>query len=146
MLKPRLFRALAVVAVVLAVVVFAVGLWIGRPAQLVQLLRPAPAAEAGLFGEAESGNQPSGTLIGSPQLMIINAPEAFLPTPAVTPQAVTPQQNGDLKYVSEPKLKELGVYPLQLKTVLLFRNAFTIGLLLLAGLLWLASGWLKRRQ
>ncbi|WP_420594071.1 hypothetical protein [Deinococcus sp.] len=134
MLRPALLRTLALIALGLALIAFLIGAWWGRGAQTIQLLRPSPAAQADLFGDA-AADEPAGTKIGSPQVLIVRDQSAFLPGEGA---------NG-LRYVSETKLTELGLYPLQLKTVNFFRYATVIGFVLLAALLWLLSTWSARR-
>ncbi len=77
---------------------------------------------AELFGD-------EGTPIGSPQMMIIDHPDAFL-------EGRT--EEGALK-VSERYLEEKGIYPLQLQTVRLFTGTARIASLLagaLCALIW----------
>lgn len=136
MLKPALLRTLALTAAVLALLVFLTGLWWSGLARPIQLVRPEAAATADLFGTGGDEASIPGTPIGSPQKLIIRSPEAFLPG----------EGEGGVRYVSEPKLRELGEYPLQQKTVLLFRNLGTLGFLALAALLWAWATVLTRRQ
>lgn len=139
MFKPALLKQLIIAVALLTLLIFSVGSWFGSQATLVQMIRPTSVAEADLFGEETEG--PPGTLIGSPKHLIIRSEEAFIKT------AETKDQSGQIiRYVSEPKLKELGEYPLQLKTVLFFRNIISvIGLFMvvLFGFLWYLS---KKRQ
>jgi hypothetical protein len=67
-------------------------------AQLIQRVEVDTAA-AGLFGESTP------TPIGSPQMMIVDDPKAFMPG------------NPSPKQVNEAYLREHDIYPLQLKTV-----------------------------
>ena len=122
---------LATVCVVLAAVALVAGLWLGMQAQPVQLLRPAPAAQADLFGGEAAAGEPSGTRIGSPQALIIRNPSVFLPETG---------EDG-LRYVDEQRLTELGLYPLQLKTVRLLSTLAALGFLALAAALWLGGRW-----
>lgn len=135
MFKPALFKQLIIVVTLLTLLTFAIGSWFGSQATLVQVIRPTSAAEADLFGEETEG--PPGTLIGSPKYLIIRSEEAFIKS------VETKDQAGQIiRYVSEPKLNELGEYPLQRKTVLFFRNIIlVIGLLIifLLGFLWYLS-------
>ena len=115
---------LAWLCAALAVLAFGVGAWMGKDSQLVQRVQPATQAESSLFGDSASASTP-GTPIGSPQQMIIRDQAAFLPGSG----------EGGVRYVSDTYLTEKGIYPLQLKTVNLFRNAATLGFLALAALL-----------
>lgn len=127
-------KSLALLCAALAAVALVAGLWLGAQAQPVQLLRPAPAAQADLFGGEAAAGEPSGTLIGSPQALIIRNPAVFLPETG----------EGGLRYVDETKLTELGLYPLQLKTVRLLAALVVLGLLALAAAFWLALRWRRR--
>ena len=69
-------------------------------AELIQRVAPDKAA-ADLFGDAEP------TPVGSPQLMIVGDPKAFLPGTS----------SEGAKLVNEAYLRENNIYPLQLKTV-----------------------------
>lgn len=124
---------LAWLSVILAVLAFGIGSWYGRDAQLIQLVQPTTQAESDLFGDTSSK---PGTPIGQPQMMIVRDQGAFLPGTG---------ENG-VRYVDDGYLKELGLYPLQLKTVNFFRNAVTLGFLALAALLALSHALQRRRQ
>lgn len=136
MLNPRSLRVLALAALTLAALAFLTGLWRSGLARPIQLIRPDTAATAELFGTPDGEAGVPGTPIGRPQLLIIRSAEAFLPGTG----------EGGVRYVSEPKLRELGQYPLQQKTVLLLRNLGTLGLLALATLLWGSATLLSRRR
>ncbi|BDP43417.1 hypothetical protein DAETH_33860 (plasmid) [Deinococcus aetherius] len=129
---PLLRRAaglLALLALVALLLSFAVSALLTRDAALVQ--RVEPNAAASLFGEGDS----PGTPIGSPQLMIIRDPAAFLPG----------EGEDGARLVSEVYLRERGLYPLQVKTVELVRNLVALGSGLAAlvfGGLWL---WARGR-
>lgn len=139
MLKPVLLKQLTMMVAVLTMLAFGFGSWLSSQASFIQLIRPASTAEADLFGDTPTG--PPGTPIGSPQYLIIRSPEAFVEV------AETKNKTGQtIRYVSEPKLSELGEYPLQLKTVLFFRNAVLIGGLLLTLLLAVLWNWSLRRS
>lgn len=75
-------------------------MYFSSQAQLTQRIAPYDTAVAELTGDF-------GEPIGQPQLMIINDEAAFLPGKG---------PDGAL-FVSDPYLKEHGIYPLQLKTV-----------------------------
>ena len=123
---------LAWLSVILADLAFGIGSWYGRDAQLIQLVQPTTQAESDLFGDTSTT---PGTPIGQPQMMIVRDQGAFLPATG---------ENG-LRYVDESYLKELGLYPLQLKTVNFFRNAMTLSFLALAALLAAWHLWQRRR-
>ncbi|GGM22393.1 hypothetical protein [Deinococcus aerophilus] len=129
--RTTVLNRLAAVCVVLAAAALVTGLWLGTQAQPVQLLRPAPAAQADLFGGEATTGEPSGTRIGSPQALIIRNQAVFLPETG---------EDG-LRYVDEPMLTELGLYPLQLKTVRLLSILAVMGFLGLALTLWLGGRW-----
>lgn len=133
-MSPALWRraagTLAVLALLALIVSLSVGTLLLRDAALVQRVEPSAGASA-LFGDASG----PGTPIGSPQRLIVRDEAAFLPGEG--PQGV--------RYVSEPYLREQGVYPLQAKTVELVRRLAALGsaaALLLFGGLWL---WMGRR-
>ena len=128
-------KSLAALCAGLAAVALVAGLWLGAQAQPVQLLRPVPVAQADLFGGEAAAGEPSGTRIGSPQALIIRNPSVFLPETG---------EDG-LRYVDEQRLTELGLYPLQLKTVRLLSTLATLGFLALAAALWLGWRWTTRR-
>ncbi|CAM4177149.1 hypothetical protein [Deinococcus marmoris] len=132
--RTTVLNRLAAVCVGLAAVALVIGLWLGAQAQSVQLLRPAPAAQAGLFGDEAGAQGPSGTRIGSPQDLIIRNASVFLPETGAD----------GLRYVDEPMLTELGLYPLQLKTVRLLSILTVLGLLALAAALWGGGRWSRR--
>lgn len=120
----RVAGLLALVALAVLLLSFAVSAVITRDAVLVQ--RVEPSAAAGLFGDETS----AGTPIGSPQRLIVRDPAAFLPG----------EGEGGARLVSEAYLRERGVYPLQVKTVEVTRNAVAVGAGLAAallGVLWL---------
>ncbi|MDV6373588.1 hypothetical protein [Deinococcus arenicola] len=129
--RTRVLGILAAVCAGLAAVALVTGLWLGSQAQPVQLLRPAPAAQADLFGGGADVEGPSGTRIGSPQSLIIRNQSVFLPETGAD----------GLRYVDELKLTELGLYPLQFKTVRLLSILTVLGLLALAAALWLGRRW-----
>lgn len=127
-------QRLALVFIVLALVTAAVSVtgaaFMTRGAQLVQRVEPADTASTALFGD-DAGQ---GTLIGSPQLLIVRDEAAFLPGGTV---------NG-ARLVNEKYLREQGIYPLQAKSVWFVRN-----LVLLASLALFTIGavvWLITRR
>lgn len=129
-LKLRLAQILMVLALVMAVGSFGTAAFLTRGAQLVQRVEPADATSTSLFGDAEEG-----TLIGSPQLLIVRDAAAFLPGTS----------EGGARLVSEVYLRDHGIYPLQAKSVWFVRNLVLLAsvvLLALGGLLWLVT---KRR-
>lgn len=97
-------------------------------AQLVQRIQEDKAG-AELFGDS------AGTPIGSPQMLIIQDPGAFLPGEG---------ENG-AKLVSQDYLDKNKIYPLQLQTVDFFANTtmLTGGI---GGVLLLVAGNLLRRK
>jgi hypothetical protein len=124
---------LAVLALVVCVGSFVAAAVISNGSGLMQLIQPEDAAVAGLFAEETSG-EPSGTKIGSPQVMVIRDQQAFLEGTG---------SQGE-RFVSQKYLDEHKIYPLQVKTIGFFRDttAFFSGLaaLLLFGLrFWLGS-------
>ena len=129
----RFRRPLGVLALLCAaalLVTLLAGWWYGRDAQLVQLVTPSSAAASTLFGDSGPG-----TLIGSPQQMVIRDSGAFLEG----------QTADGARYVSDTYLKAQNLYPLQLKTVRFVQGAAAAGFaaaLLVFGGLWL----LARRQ
>lgn len=137
MWKPARLKLLAWMTAVLGVIAFLAGSLYGSQAQLVQLVRPDTAATADLFGAVEGspGGLP-GTPIGSPQHLIIRSADAFLPG----------QGEGGVRYVSQTKLRDLGEYPLQQKTVFFFRNASALGFLALSAVLGLLASWRQSRR
>lgn len=134
MLTPRTLTRMALLSVALAALTLLLGLWFGSRAQPIQLIRPDTSAAASLFGDEQDSGGVPGTPLGRPQWLILEAPAAVLPG----------QGENGVRYVSEPKLRELGVYPLQLKTVVFFRNALALGFLGLAALLGLLLLWRRR--
>lgn len=112
----------------LAVIPLALGVQVGLSgrAQLIQRVEVSEAAS--LFGDA-------GTMIGSPQKMIIEDKAAFLPGEG--PEGA--------RLVSENYLKEKGIYPLQLQTV----EYLSQGVMLAGGasaFVFGLAGWLARRR
>ena len=64
---------------------------------------------------------------------------------SVKRESVLPETGeGGLRYVDETKLTELGLYPLQLKTVRLLAALAVLGLLALAAAFWLTLRWRRR--
>ncbi len=127
-----LFGGVALLATVLLISTLGVAGYLSQNARLIQLIEPQSESTNALFGT----NGP-GTAIGSPQIMIIQDPLAFL----------SGRSNQGAEYVSDPYLKAKNIYPLQLKTVELFRNLLgTISFLfaLIFGALWWRSTQLKR--
>lgn len=124
------FAGLAVLALALLAVTFVVAATYTRSATLVQLVQPAEAGAADLFGSATTG---PGTPIGSPQVMIIRDQGAFLEG----------QTDSGVRYVSDTYLRDNGIYPLQLKSVELIRTVVALSCaaaaLLFAVLWWLAG-------
>ncbi|GGK41047.1 hypothetical protein GCM10008955_38610 [Deinococcus malanensis] len=126
-LKLRLALILMVLALVTAVGSSVTAAFLTQGAQLVQRVEPADSASASLFGDAEEG-----TLIGSPQLLIMRDAAAFLPGTT----------EGGARLVSETYLKDHGIYPLQAKSVWFIRNLVLLAALVmfvLGGLIWLVT-------
>lgn len=101
--------------------------WMTRDAQMIQRIEPADAASASIFGEAGQG-----TLIGTPQLMIVRDPAAFLPGASRT----------GTRLVDEKYLRDRGIYPLQAKSVWFVRNLTLLASLImfvLGGVAWMIS-------
>ncbi|MFC3834724.1 MULTISPECIES: hypothetical protein [Deinococcus] len=123
------FAGLAVLALALLAVTVVVAATYTRSATLVQLVQPAEAGTADLFGSATG----PGTPIGSPQVMIIRDQGAFLEG----------QTDSGARYVSDTYLRDNGIYPLQLKSVELIRTVVALSCaaaaLLFAALWWLAG-------
>lgn len=89
-------------------------------AQLVQRMKVSE--EARLFGDV-------GEPIGSPQMMIIDDPKAFM-------EETGP---GGVRFVDEGYMEENGVYPLQLQTVEFIARSTRLGLWIAAALCLLAA-------
>jgi hypothetical protein len=108
-------RGIAGVLAVLALVVcagsFIVASVFSNGSSLIQLIQPEDAAVAGLFAEETSG-EPAGTKIGSPQVMVIRDEKAFLEGTGTQGE----------RFVSQQYLDKNQIYPLQVKTILFFRN------------------------
>ena len=126
----QMLNQLSLYGIVLAVLVLT-GAWvaagvISNGAQLIQ--RVEPSAVDALFADT------TGTPIGSPQMLIINDPAAFI-------EGQGPEGS---RLVNETYLRQNNIYPLQLVTVHFFRNvvsaAALVGLVLLTGLYW----WTRR--
>ncbi|GHF28929.1 hypothetical protein HNQ07_000928 [Deinococcus metalli] len=125
------FAGLALLALALLGVTFVVSAGLTRSAELVQLVQPAEGGSADLFGTSSG----PGTPIGSPQVMIIRDPAAFLEG----------RSEAGARYVSDTYLKQNSIYPLQLKSVALIRTVVTLSCVAAAalfGVLW----WLARRN
>ena len=126
----RWFAVLGLLA--LAVVALALGTaaYLSSQGQRVQLVVPQAASTSALFGDSGPG-----TLIGTPQNIIIRDSGAFLAGAA---------PDGS-RYVSDTYLKAQGLYPLQVKTVQFVGSLVSLAALaaaLVFGLLW----WWSRRQ
>lgn len=95
----------------------------------VNIQRVERDASADLFGDV-------GTLIGSPQKLIIEDPKAFL-------EGKSPE---GARYVSESYLREHKIYPLQLKTVSITASLVRTGAfwVFLAGVL--SYAWFERKR
>jgi hypothetical protein len=102
---------LAVLALVVCAGSFIVASVFSNGSSLVQLIQPEDSAVAGLFAEETSG-EPAGTRIGSPQVMVIRDEKAFLEGDGAQGE----------RFVSQKYLDENQIYPLQVKTILFFRN------------------------
>jgi hypothetical protein len=102
---------LALLALVVCAGSFIVASVFSNGSSLVQLIQPEDAAVAGLFAEETSG-EPAGTKIGSPQVMVIRDEKAFLEGTGAQGE----------RFVSQKYLDEKKIYPLQVKTILFFRN------------------------
>jgi hypothetical protein len=118
---------LAVLAVLVCAGSFIVAAVFSSGSSLVQLIQPEDAAVAGLFAEETSG-EPAGTRIGSPQVMVIRDQQAFLEGTGTRGE----------RFVSQKYLDEKQIYPLQVKTILFFRNITALisalGAVLMGGL------------
>jgi hypothetical protein len=123
----RLFQFLSFVALIGFLFTFVVYHRYASRAQLIQRIE-YNETNAALLGEP-------GPPIGSPQLMIIDDPKAFLEGTGT----------GGARLVNDVYLRQQGIYPLQLQTV-----GFVTGMarLALAGLLTasLAGWWLTGRK
>lgn len=124
----KLLHRLALVVLVLGVVgfvgSFVVPASLASKAELIQRMQPYDALTAELTGE-------SGTPIGSPQLMVIDDPAAFLPG----------KGEEGARLVNDDYLKAEGIYPLQVKTIDFVAGLVRLGtgaaaLVGLAGFLW----------
>jgi hypothetical protein len=119
------FQALTIVALVVLVASFVASSVLTQGAVLAQRVEPSEASS--LFADDTPG-----TLIGSPQRIVIRDDKAFLEGSA----------SGGARFVNEKYLRENNLYPLQVKTVEFFRNivAFVAGLgAVLMGVLWWRS-------
>ncbi|SMB97162.1 hypothetical protein [Deinococcus hopiensis] len=125
----RFLGMLALLCLLALLATLLVGWWFGRGAQLVQLVAPVSVTSNTLFG-----NSGPGTLIGSPQQMVIHDPGAFL-------EGRTAE---GARYVSDTYLKAQNIYPLQLKTVRFVQVAVAVGFIV--ALLVFGSLWLVGRQ
>jgi hypothetical protein len=118
---------LAVLALVVCAGSFIVAGVLSNGSSLVQLIQPEDAAVAGLFAEETSG-EPAGLKIGSPQVMVIRDQQAFLEGTGTQGE----------RFVSQKYLDEKKIYPLQVKTILFFRNVTALiaalGAFLMGGL------------
>ncbi len=118
---------LAVLALVVCIASFVVAGVLSNGSSLVQLIQPEDAAVAGLFVE-ETPGEPAGTKIGSPQIMVIRDQEAFLEGTGTQGE----------RFVSQKYLEEKQIYPLQVKTIVFFRNITilisALGAVLMGGL------------
>jgi hypothetical protein len=118
------FKTLTILAGIVFVGSFVVSSLLTRGAVLAQRIEPSVASS--LFADGGPG-----TPIGSPQLVVIRDPVAFL-------EGTT--QDG-ARFVNEQYLRENNIYPLQVKTVEFFRNVVA----LVAGLGAALMGWLWSR-
>ena len=121
----KIARVLTVLAGVVFVATFAVDSYFGGKAQLIQRVEKSDSSD--LFGD-------SGTPIGSPAMLIIEDPKAFLP-----------EEKDGAKQVDEKYLKDHKIYPLQLKTIQMFTGYSRIasaGFGVLLALVW----WKGRRS
>jgi hypothetical protein len=119
------FRALTILALVVLLGSFVTSSLLTQGAVLAQRVEPNQAAS--LFADDAPG-----TLIGSPQRMVIRDAKAFLEGTA----------SDGARFVNEKYLRENNIYPLQVKTVEFFRNivALLAGLgAVLMGVLWWRS-------
>jgi hypothetical protein len=118
---------LAVLALLVCAGSFIVAAVFSSGSSLVQLIQPEDAAVAGLFAD-QSSSEPAGTKIGSPQVMVIRDPKAFLEGTGTRGE----------RFVSQKYLDEKQIYPLQVKTILFFRNITALisalGAVLMGGL------------
>jgi hypothetical protein len=128
------FKALFILLVVAVVVLTSSVLgaqFLYQNATLVQLVLPEDSESESIFAEAESV---PGTALGSPQNMVIFDQNAFLP-------GVGP--DGE-RFVSDTYIKDKGIYPLQVKTVVFFRDAVAMAAAVAAILLLLLCQWWLR--
>lgn len=132
------FSRLSLVCALLALLSLGAGQWLASQSRLVQLVRPSAAAS--LFAQpAEKDTDQTadiGLSIGSPKQLIILDRSLFL-------DRVAASKNNKLTYyVNEVKMREKGVYPLQLKTLRLSQWLLVATTTILA----LVFGILSRRQ
>jgi len=115
---------LALLALVVLLLSYAVAWWMTRDGQLVQLVIPESADVMALRGESGPG-----TLVGKAGIYLIRDPAAFLEGTGTRGE----------RFVSQTYLEQKGIYPLQTKTVWFFH--FFVVLVsgvgaLIFGLLW----------
>ncbi len=151
----RFLRVAAWTCLILALAVFGatwpIEKWFASRAVLCQ--RVEPSAESALFGEV-------GTKIGSPQMVIVSDPKAFLSSslegsapPSASPSPLEGEGlpgsgrdgvGGGARLLNERYLRENGIYPLQLRTVRFFAYWTRIGCAAAAILAVLALFWIRR--
>jgi hypothetical protein len=107
----RIAGFLSVLALVVLLGSFIVASLFSSGAQLVQLIEPGDAAVASLFGDAQT-DEPVGTKIGTPQLIVIRDQSAFLEG-----TGAQGERFANMQYLNENK-----IYPVQVKTIDFFRN------------------------
>ncbi|NJK44636.1 MAG: hypothetical protein HC933_10430 [Pleurocapsa sp. SU_196_0] len=119
------FQTLTILALVVLVGSFVTSSVLTSGSVLAQRVEPSEVSS--LFADDTPG-----TLIGSPQRIVIRDDKAFLEGTAAD----------GARFVNEKYLRENNIYPLQVKTVEFFRNivAFFAGLgAVLMGVLWWRS-------
>lgn len=104
-------------------------------AELVQLIEPQDATTASLFGDSSS-SEPDGIRLGSPQMMVIRDQKAFL----------TGTGSQGERFASKAYLDDHSLYPLQVKTIMFFRDVTTIVSGILTLVLGLSWWWLGSRR
>jgi hypothetical protein len=125
---------LAILGLVVLMGSFVVAALFSSGAQLIQLIEPQAEASASLFAE-EQTNEPSGTKLGTPQLMVIRDEAAFLSGAGTLGE----------RFADKTYLDRKGIYPLQVKTVLFFRNVTAL-IAGLGSLFMIAVWWWTRRK
>jgi hypothetical protein len=127
----KVLHVLMLLAVLVALSSVGIAAYITRDAQLIQRIQTDPSGGASLF--ADPSNTP-GVKIGSPQMMMVSDPKAFLPQTG---------SSGE-RLVDDGYLQKNKIYPLQVKTVVFFRNTIAGIALIVLLLLGITRWWLMR--